>query len=277
MTMGPKVLTIAGFDGSGGAGIQADIKTFSAFGCYGMTVLTVLPIQNTCGVKNCYEIPLPCIQEQLVAIFEDIRPDAIKIGMLYSTSIIECIYSFLMTHGAGIPIVLDPVMLSKNGTSLLTPEAILSMKEKLIPITTILTPNIPEAHALGAGLATSRDTMFTVGLNLIKLGSKAILLKGGHLDSDQSSDLYVDSQGNPHWIDSNRILTANTHGTGCTLSAAISCCLALGYSPLGACQIAKQYVLGTIKGAQYWTMGKGNGPLDHGWTIQPFTKYNVLL
>ena len=136
-----KCLSIAGFDGSGGAGIQADLKTFSATGCYGMTVLTAIPVQNTCGVRGCYDIPLSCIQEQLEAIFDDIRPDAIKIGMLFSTEVIELVTAFLRKNADGIPIILDPVMVAKSGDPLLQADAVEALRSKLIPIASIITPN----------------------------------------------------------------------------------------------------------------------------------------
>lgn len=259
----PKVLSIAGFDGSGGAGIQADLKTFSAFKCYGMTVLTALPIQNTCGVRSCTKIPLPCIEDQLEAIFEDIKPDVIKIGMLFNAPIIELITDFLIREAEGVPVVLDPVMIAKSGDPLLRSDAISCLKEQLIPLTTILTPNLPEAHALGGGLAKSRVEMEYVVDQLMELGGQAILLKGGHLGGDSVPDLFFDHQGNRHWLDGQRINTKNTHGTGCTLSAAIAACLALGYDSLESCQRAKRYLFGAIDAAQSWNIGQGNGPVNH--------------
>lgn len=235
----PKVLSIAGFDGSGGAGIQADLKTFSAFRCYGMTVLTALPVQNTCGVKSCTEIPLRCIQDQLEAIFEDVRPNVIKIGMLSNTSTIELVSMFLSYEAKGIPIVLDPVMSAKNDVPLLCSDAILCLKEQLIPMVSILTPNLPEAYALGAGLAKSQEEMNLVADRLIKLGSSAVLLKGGHLTEDFAPDLFIDNHGHRYWIEGQRIHTKNTHGTGCTLSSAIASCLALGYDPSRIVSIGK--------------------------------------
>lgn len=265
-TTPPKVLSIAGFDGSGGAGIQADLKTFSALNCYGMTILTALPVQNTCGIKNCYQIPLQCIQDQLEAIFEDIKPDVIKIGMLFNISIIELVAHFLTTHGEGIPIVLDPVMVAKSGDILLQFNAISCLKERLIPIATILTPNLPEAHALGDKLAKSRDEMDDVMDHLMKLGSSAVLLKGGHLLAESVPDLYADKEGKRHWIEGQRINTRNTHGTGCTLSAAIAANLALGYAPLESCHRAKHYLFSAIQGAQLWRIGLGHGPVNHFYT-----------
>lgn len=259
----PKVLSIAGFDGSGGAGIQADLKTFSALNCYGMTVLTALPVQNTCGVRSCMEISLQCIQDQLETIFEDIIPDVIKIGMLFNSEIIEVVADFLTSQGKGIPIVLDPVMVAKSGDILLHPSAISYLRKRLIPLATILTPNLPEAHALGSDLAQSPEEMIEISNQLMGLGCQVVLLKGGHLGGDLTPDLYADIRGARHWIDGQRIDTKNTHGTGCTLSAAIASYLASGYEPLEACQQAKQYLFGAILGAQDWAVGRGNGPVNH--------------
>jgi hydroxymethylpyrimidine/phosphomethylpyrimidine kinase len=243
-----KCLSIAGFDGSGGAGIQADLKTFSAFGCYGMNVLTSLPIQNTCGVRNCFEVPPHIIEEQLYCIFEDITPDAIKIGMLFSKEIIEVVARFLEIHAKNIPIVLDPVMIAKSGDSLLQDDAIYLLKSRLLPIARIVTPNIPEAFRLF-------DTLEWIN-------TKAVLLKGGHMNSIMSNDLLLEN-GNKTWLYAPRINSKNTHGTGCTLSAAITSCLAMGYSTQESCQIAKQYLYIAINSAKDSDIGKGNGPVNH--------------
>ena len=185
-----KCLSIAGFDGSGGAGIQADLKTFSALGCYGMTVLTALPVQNTCGVRNCYDIPLSCIQEQLEAIFDDIVPDSIKIGMLFSEPIIALVADFLLKKAVGIPIVLDTVMVAKSGDALLLPEAVEALKTHLIPLSTIITPNLTECYAL-VGQASSMQELAT---RLLTLGPHAVLVKGGHSGGNTSDDLFLDDE-----------------------------------------------------------------------------------
>lgn len=254
-----KCLSIAGFDGSGGAGIQADLKTFSAFGCYGMTVLTALPIQNTCGVRQCYDIPLQCIEEQLEAIFDDIVPDAIKIGMLFSAPIISLVARFLDNNARGIPIILDPVMVAKSGHSLLQPDAVDSLKNQLIPLAEIITPNLPEAYAL----SSETDDMNRLADQLLMLGANAVLLKGGHAASDQSNDIYVDKTGLRATLEAPRIESNNTHGTGCTLSAAICAGIASGLTTLEACQQAKQYLFNAIQSAKNNSVGKGNGPVDH--------------
>ncbi len=270
MSMQNKTLSIAGFDGSGGAGIQADLKTFSAFGCYGMTVLTALPIQNTQGVKSCYELPLTAIEEQLEAIFSDIRPDSIKIGMLFKTEIVELVADFLSRNAKDIPIVLDPVLVAKSGDPLLFPEALQALKTCLIPLTNLITPNLPEAKAL-LGLKTSclAEEMPAIAEQLLELGSAAVLLKGGHLTDNHSNDLFLDQQGLSRWFTSLRIDSKNTHGTGCTLSAAIASGLALGLDLLSACTIAKKYIFNAIDAAKDEDIGKGNGPVHHFYHLWP--------
>lgn len=254
-----KCLSIAGFDGSGGAGIQADLKTFSAYGCYGMNVLTALPVQNTCGVRRCYDIPLSCIEDQLHAIFDDITPDSIKIGMLFSSPIINLVANFLKKHAPQIPIILDPVMVAKSGDLLLQEEAIETIKSELIPITTIITPNLPEAHTLIALL----DDIDELAARLLSLGTQAVLLKGGHADSAESNDLFLDNAGNRYLLKSARIDSKNTHGTGCTLSAAICAGIALGLSTIDACRDAKHYLYQAMLSSQTQSVGKGHGPVDH--------------
>jgi len=254
-----KCLTIAGFDGSGGAGLQADLKTFSALGCYGMSVLTALPIQNTCGVRNCVEIPLQAIKEQLEAIFDDIVPDSIKIGMLFSSPIIELVADFLTKHAINIPIVLDPVMVAKSGDPLLQPEAITAMKIKLIKLATIITPNLPEAYTL-VGSTSDAESL---SKKLIQLGANAVLLKGGHSNGNNCNDFFLQQDGTHEWLRAKRINSKNTHGTGCTLSAAICAFLAKGLPLVTACQYAKRYLYGALVAAKETSVGKGNGPVHH--------------
>ncbi|MGC1182718.1 bifunctional hydroxymethylpyrimidine kinase/phosphomethylpyrimidine kinase [Legionella sp.] len=264
-----KALSIAGFDGSGGAGIQADLKTFSAFGCYGMTVLTALPIQNTCGVRNCYDIPLQAIEEQLYAIFEDIRPDSIKIGMLFNSDIIRLVAAFLKRMAAHIPIVLDPVTVAKSGDPLLLPDAVDTLISELIPLATLITPNLPEAYTFTGMNAHSEEEMLIVGQKLLDLGPHYILLKGGHLKSRTSNDLFMGKNGELHWFESPRINSKNTHGTGCTLSAAITACLAQKIEMEKACEIAKRYLFNAIKAAKDNNVGKGHGPVHHFYHLWP--------
>ncbi|WP_133135729.1 bifunctional hydroxymethylpyrimidine kinase/phosphomethylpyrimidine kinase [Legionella rowbothamii] len=270
-----KALSIAGFDGSGGAGIQADLKTFSAFGCYGMTVLTALPVQNTCGVRNCYEIPLQAIEEQLHAIFDDIKPDAIKIGMLFNSDIIKLVTVFLKQHAQGIPIVVDPVTIAKSGDPLLLPEAVDTLISELMPLATLITPNLPEAHTFTDLNAQSAEEMIIVGQRLLALGPQHVLLKGGHLTSYTSNDLLMSHNGDSHWFESPRINSKNTHGTGCTLSAAITACLAQNIPMKKACAIAKNYLFEAIKAAKDNSVGQGHGPVHHFHHLWPisFTEF----
>ncbi|MBI2706878.1 MAG: bifunctional hydroxymethylpyrimidine kinase/phosphomethylpyrimidine kinase [Proteobacteria bacterium] len=267
--MNNSVLSIAGFDGSGGAGIQADLKTFSAFGCYGMTVLTALPVQNTTGVKGCYEIPLQSITEQLQTIFDDIVPHAIKIGMLFKSEIVEIVSNFLSQNAKSIPIVLDPVMVAKSGDSLLLPQAIEALKSRLIPLSTIITPNLPEAKTLTGILATNQKEMETVAEKILTLGSQAVLLKGGHLQGHMACDLYWHSNGIKQWLISPKIQTRNTHGTGCTLSSAIASGLSLNLDLFESCKLAKRYLSQAIEASRDQKIGHGAGPVHHFFHLWP--------
>lgn len=264
-------LSIAGFDGSGGAGIQADLKTFSALGCYGMNVLTALPIQNTMGVRDCYDIPLKAIQEQLEAIFEDITPKSIKIGMLFNHEIVELVANFLEKNALGIPIVLDPVMVAKSGHYLLLPDAMTALKKYLIPMATIVTPNLLEAQAL---TEPSSDMQY-LAQQLLELGAQAVLLKGGHAKGPYSNDLYLDQNLQKVWFKNPRIQSKNTHGTGCTLSAAIAAYLALSKPLVEACRLAKEYVFAAIKAAEYSSPGKGQGSVHHFYKLWPLLQKEV--
>lgn len=262
-----KCLSIAGFDGSGGAGIQADLKTFSALGCYGMTVLTALPVQNTFGVKKCYSIPLKSIEEQLHFLFEDILPDSIKLGMLFSSEIIEVVASFLSKYAQNIPIVLDPVMLAKSGDALLLPEAVQSLKTKLIPLATLITPNIPEAYALVG--EDENNNELTLAEKLLILGPKAVLLKGGHAIGTTATDLLLEQNLQKQLFSAPRIDSKNTHGTGCTLSAAICAFLAQGMTLKNACEMAKKYLYHAMLAASEQSVGKGHGPVHHFYHLWP--------
>ena len=265
-----KCLSIAGFDSSGGAGLQADLKTFSALGCYGMTVLTALPIQNTMGVRGCYNIPLTAIEEQLEAIFDDIIPDSIKIGMLFNQEIVELVAQFLQKHAVGIPIVLDPVMVAKSGDPLLLPEAIDALKKHLIPLVSLITPNLPEALAL----TNTSESMLTQAEKLLTLGAKAVLLKGGHQEGPSANDLYRDQKGQEVWLNSPRINSKNTHGSGCTLSAAIAANLARGLPLIDACRQAKNYLFEALKAAEHLSVGHGHGPVHHFYATWPYHAKN---
>lgn len=267
-------LSIAGSDPSGGAGIQADLKAFSARGVYGMTALTALTAQNTQGVSGVHLVPPAFVADQIASIFDDVRVDAVKIGMIANADIAAAVADALHSH-KDVPIVLDPVMIAKGGHPLLAPEAMEVVRTRLLPLAHMLTPNLPEAAALlGQEEATSRDDMLAQGQALLALGPKAILMKGGHLDSEESPDLLVTKDG-VSWFEAERIATVNTHGTGCTLSAALAAELAKGKDPAAAVAAAKSYLAGAVAMADDLNVGSydnakkvskpktGHGPTHH--------------
>lgn len=258
-----KVLTIAGFDGSGGAGIQADLKTFSALGCYGTTALTALPVQNTLGVKSVYSLTANCVREQIEAILEDISIDAIKIGMLHRQEIIEAVASTLSIIKS-IPIVLDPVMVAKSGDDLLLPDAIETMQMLLFPLVTVLTPNLLEASKFLDRKISTPQEMEEGAKALLERGPQAIVIKGGHLQGDCRDCLVLRNHNSEiQWLTEPRIATKNTHGTGCTFSAAIAAFLARGSSIVDAVKKSKLYLTQAIQAGAQITIGKGNGPVHH--------------
>lgn len=262
------VLSIAGSDPSGGAGIQADLKAFSARGCYGMAVITALTAQNTTGVTGIHLVPPGFVADQIAAVFADIRVDAVKIGMIASAAIAEAVAEALAPH-RGLPVVLDPVMVAKGGAALLAPEAVAALRSRLVPAATHLTPNLPEAAALlDAPLATSRPAMEAQAQALRALGPRVVLLKGGHLDGGDSPDLLATAAG-LHWLHASRVATRNTHGTGCTLSAALAAELAKGAGDLAAVEAAKAYVTGAIAAADRLSVGHGHGPTHHFHALWP--------
>ncbi len=261
--MQSNVLTIAGFDGSGGAGIQADLKTFSALGCYGMTALTALPVQNTVGVRAIYDIDPLCVKEQLEAIFEDIQVDAVKIGMLHRQEIIEVVAGVLERYPCP-NIVIDPVMVAKSGDKLLLPSAIAAMKELLFPIATVLTPNLMEASEIVGQEIVTKDQMEQAAISIARMGPRAVVVKGGHLNGDCDDCLYMTQID---WFSSPRVATRNTHGTGCTFSAAIAAFLARGYGIVEAVREAKEYLTQCVEAGAHLKIGHGNGPVHHFWKI----------
>lgn len=255
----PHVLSIAGSDPSGGAGIQADLKTFSALGVYGMAAVTALTAQNTLGVSGVHEVPPAFVRAQIRSVLEDIRVDAIKIGMLGSAEIIEAVAEELSRCDSAVMIVLDPVMVATSGDSLMTAGAAEAMKERLIPLCDVLTPNIPEAEKL---LRKSVMDMEVSARELLVLGCGAVLLKGGHLKGDISRDVLARADGCVS-LDAPRIETHNTHGTGCTLSSALAAYLAKGLSLAEAAQAAKAYVHAALCHADGLDVGRGRGPVHH--------------
>lgn len=258
----PNVLSIAGSDPSGGAGIQADLKSFAALGVYGMAVLTALTAQNTQGVSGAVNVPAVFVAEQLDRVFEDIDVAAVKIGMLASVDIIEAVADSLEKYKPSF-VVLDPVMLATSGDPLIGVDAIEVLRDRLVPLADIITPNIPEAQKL------SRKCVLDMGdaaRGLLSLGCKAVLLKGGHLKGDMAIDVLAMSGGDVHEFSAARIETTNTHGTGCTLSSAIAAYLALGENIPGACEKAKAYLSGALSAAsESLVVGSGRGPVHHGW------------
>ena len=259
-------LTIAGFDGSGGAGIQADLKTFSALGCYGTSVLTSLPVQNTSGVKNIYDIDIKCIEEQCHAIFEDINIDFVKIGMLQRTDIIETIAKILKKYKPQ-NIVLDPVMVAKSGDRLLDKNAISALKTEIFPLATIITPNIPEAQELLSRKISTDEEIEQAGQELLSLGPQSVVIKGGHKTSPTSKDLLITKDKNIFWLSTPRIKTNNTHGTGCTFSSAIASYLGHGLGIELAVENAKKYITGALKAGANYLVGSGHGPVHHFYNI----------
>lgn len=266
-----KVLTIAGFDGSGGAGIQADLKTFAAMGCYGLSVLTCLPVQNTLSVNKCYPMSAQIVQEQLHSIFADIMPDAIKIGVLFNQEIVTTVANFLRDKASGIPIVFDPVMVATNGGALLCLDTIDALKQSIIPIATVVTPNIEEAYRLTEIPIETTTDMKKSAEAMMQFGANAVLLKGGHLRDQAATDLLLQKNAQAEWLTSKRIHSKNTHGTGCTLSSSIAAGLALGNDLLAACQQAKAYLTQAIQHGRNLKIGQGNGPVHHFYNLEPNT------
>ena len=258
-----KVLTIAGSDSGGGAGIQADLKTFSAIGCYGMSVITALTAQNTQGVKAIHAVPPAFAVEQIEAVLSDIGADAIKIGMLYSAELIEAVAQALKKHGAR-KIVLDPVMVAQSGDKLLQDDAIEAIKTHLMPLADVVTPNIPEAAVLCGMQLTQWSDIESAAETLAKYGSRSILIKGGHGDERKSTDLlFLAGEGRFVSLETDRIETRNNHGTGCTLSSAIASYMAKGSDVEEAVQKAKTFMNHSIAAGAAYTIGHGHGPVHH--------------
>jgi hydroxymethylpyrimidine/phosphomethylpyrimidine kinase len=262
MTAVKNVLAIAGSDPSGGAGIQADIKAISANGAYAMAAVTGLTVQNTRGVRAVKLLEPGFVVAQIDAVFDDVRVDAVKIGMLGSPEITAAVAEALRRHRAQ-RVVLDPVMVAKGGDRLLSDAAVSTLIEQLVPLATILTPNLPEAAALlGEPPLDEAREMPALAARLLGLGAGAVLLKGGHLSAETSPDYLARANGGD-WLEANRLPTVNTHGTGCTLSSALAARLAQSGDPLLAARMAKAYVAGAIAHADELDVGHGHGPTHH--------------
>ena len=266
--MTPIAVTIAGSDSSGGAGIQADLKTFSALGVYGASVIAALTAQNTRGVQGIHDVPPAFVTQQIDSVFSDLSVGAVKIGMLSRPETIEAVADGLARHRAP-NVVLDPVMVATSGDRLLAPEAIDALRKRLIPAALVITPNLPEAAALlDEAVARSEDDMRTQGERLLALGATAVLIKGGHGEAPESVDILVERLGTTR-LPAPRIGTRNTHGTGCTLSSAIAAGLAKGLSLHDAVAAAEAYVTAAIAASERLTIGHGAGPVHHfhaSWT-----------
>ncbi len=255
-------LTIAGSDCSGGAGIQADIKTMTMQGVYAMSAITALTAQNTTGVSAIMEVTPDFLREQLDMIFTDIRPDAVKIGMVSSSDLIRTIARQLVLYNAP-KIVVDPVMVATSGADLMQSEAVATMKKYLLPLATLVTPNIPEAEVLTGIRIQTEDDMVQAALSIHRDYGCAVLLKGGHSIND-ANDLLC-AGGKTKWFYGKRIHNPNTHGTGCTLSSAIAANLAKGYDLETSVQRAKEYISGAL--AAMLDLGKGSGPMNHAFAL----------
>jgi len=257
-----RVLTIAGSDSGGGAGIQADLKTFSALGCYGMSVITALTAQNTIAVTAIHEVPVKMVRQQLEAVLDDIGVDAVKIGMLQTPEVISEVAA-VIRHYELEKIVVDPVMVAKSGDKLLRDDAVESLKYDLLPLAMVITPNLPEAAVLTGESVKSPAEMEKAGRVLIENGTRAVLIKGGHSDDLMSADCLIQPGESPEWFNSKRIKTTNTHGTGCTLSSAITSFLARDLHVREAIALAKEYISSAIQAGADYSLGGGHGPVHH--------------
>jgi hydroxymethylpyrimidine/phosphomethylpyrimidine kinase len=255
-------VTVAGSDSSGGAGIQADLKTFAALGVYGASVITALTAQNTQGVRAIHNVPVDFVAAQIDAVFSDLDVAAVKIGMLSQAAIIEAVVKGLGRYSAR-NIVLDPVMVATSGDRLLAADAVEALRNVLIPRTLVVTPNLPEAAALtGAAAARNEQEMEIQAREILTLGARNVLIKGGHGSGSESVDLLV-GEGDVMRLSAKRVDTKNTHGTGCTLSSAIAAGLAKGLDLKTAAREAKTYVTAAIAAANTFHVGRGHGPLHH--------------
>lgn len=258
-----RVLSIAGSDSGGGAGIQADLKTFAALGCYGMTAITALTAQNTLGVSGIHGVPPEMLKAQLSAVLDDIGVDAVKIGMLHAPDIVRTV-AWALRHYEVTQVVLDPVMVATSGDRLIAPDTVQVLVDELFPLATVVTPNLDEAALLLGRPIADAGELDAAARDLLALGARAVLLKGGHLPGDEVADLLVSGDGPAQRLASPRIASRNTHGTGCTLSSAIAAYLALGNPLDQAVAKARSYILQAIAmGANVYT-GAGHGPLNHG-------------
>lgn len=260
-----RVLTIAGSDSGGGAGIQADIKAISALGCFATSAITAVTVQNTLGVEAVHPIPLDILRGQIEAVLSDIGTDAVKIGMLHSAEVVEVVADVLQKYNIR-NVVLDPVMVSTSGHRLIEESAIDTLRRVLIPRARVITPNIPEAEILAGVKITANDQLPEVARQLSQGGTVSVLLKAGHLTEDRLVDIFYNAeQDTITELPSARVYTPNTHGTGCTLSSALAALLAKGYELTEAARGAKEYINEAIVSGARYEIGGGHGPVDHFW------------
>lgn len=263
-----RVLTIAGSDSGGGAGIQADLKTFAALGCYGTSAITALTAQNTVGVQGIHAVPAEFLKAQIQSVLDDIGVDAVKIGMLHAPGIVEVV-AWAIDHYQLTNVVLDPVMVATSGDRLIASETVQVLVHELFPRVSVITPNLDEAALLLGRDIPNAEALDTAAQDLLAMGARAVLLKGGHLAGDDVVDLLVDASGPLQRLASRRIASRNVHGTGCTLSSAIAAHLALGYGLGEAVSLARAFILGAIAQGADVTTGQGHGPLNHGFAPVP--------
>jgi len=258
----PAVITIAGSDSGGGAGIQADLKTFSALGCYGTSAITAITVQNTLGVTGIHQVPEGIVTGQISAVMDDIAPAAVKIGMVHSAALATAIAETLKAY-PGTPIIFDPVMVATSGDQLIENDTLETLKTTLFPMATLLTPNLDEANLLTNRQIGSPEEMRVAAQEILLNGCFAVLLKGGHLKGPKVYDVYLDQHGTEILFESTFIDSWNVHGTGCTLSSAIAAFLALGEGLESAVGKARKYVFNAILQGRQVKTGKGHGPLNH--------------
>lgn len=266
-----RVLIIAGSDSGGGAGIQADIKTVTALEGYAATAITALTAQNTRGVFGIHDVAIDFIVQQMRLVLEDIGADALKTGMMGSPEVIEAVADTIARSARGVPLVVDPVMVAKGGHALLDESAESALRDVLVPLADVLTPNVPEAEVLTGHSIRSVEDMQEVGHALRDRGPRAVLMKGGHLAGDTVTDLLITASGT-HRFDGARVHTTATHGTGCTLASAIACGLAQDMPLVDAVARARAYVRRAMKTAP--GLGQGHGPMNHGHTVAAFTAWD---
>ncbi len=260
-----RVLIVAGSDSGGGAGIQADIKTVTALGGYAATAITALTVQDTKDVYAIHEVPVDIVRQQMEVVIDDIGVDCIKTGMLHRTEVLESVADVIARKAAGVPLVVDPVMVAKGGARLLDADTTGALRDKLIGAATVLTPNVPEAEILSGERIKTDSDQERVGRALCALGPKAVLMKGGHRPGDELRDVLVTADG-VETFRSHRIDTPHTHGTGCTLASAIATGIAQGLSPRDAVMRGRDYVQEAIRTAP--GLGAGHGPLNHAHTVR---------